>query len=370
LYTLEGQTDITHVLGWSPDGARLLTAGFDGTLRVWDAATGELALLLDHRATVNGAAWSPDGSRIASVAANGTVRLWDAASGEELDFVAAQLAAEATPQITALLADSRATSAALLQQAAQLMPTFGVELTRDARALTATAVRFALAPTQIRDQPDADGLLFSEDFADNAVDWEIDDDSSPDVFARLRDGKYIIDLTNKLDWFTVAGFTTPERAPWFTTPFEMTFEVDQIAASQEDVGVFVAFNVQPGMMAWTGIDIHESGYVSLVRDFMVVDEVEGQPFRLHRDRVNAVRLRVAPEVYEVYINDARIAAIPADEPISGTIGFGFGSLFTLGDYYAEIDNLTVRPLSGLDDESSPTSTPTPGATVTPTASPT
>jgi hypothetical protein len=250
------------------------------------------------------------------------------------------------------------------------MPTFGVELTREARALTATAVQFALAPTQIRDQPDADGLLFSDDFADNAVDWEIDNGASPDIVARLRDGKYVIDLADQLYWFTVAGFTTPARAPWFTTPFEMTFEVDQIAANQDDVGVFVVFNVQPGLMAWTGIDVHESGYVSLVRGFVVVDEVEGQPFRLHRDRVNAVRLRVAPEVYEVYINDARIAAIPADEPISGTVGFGFGSLFAQGEYYAEIDNLTVRPLSSLDDESSPTFTPTPGATPTPTASPT
>jgi WD40 repeat protein len=370
LYALEGHTDLTLVLGWSPDGARLLTAGYDGTLRVWDAATGELALLMDHRATLYSAAWSPDGSRIASVAENGSARLWDAATGDELSFVAQQPAAEATPQITYVLADSRATSAALLQQAAQVMPTFGLELTREARAITATAVQFALAPTQIRDQPDAAGLLFSEDFADNAVDWEIDNGASPDVFARLRDGKYVIDLADQLNWFTVPGSTTPARAPWFTTPFEMTFEVDGIESDQDEVGVFVAFNVQPGMMAWTGIDVHESGYVTLVRNFEVIDEVEGQPFRLHRDRANAVRLRVTPEVYEVYINDARIAAIPADEPISGTIGFGFGSLFAQGDYYAEIDNLTVRPLSGLDDESGPTSTPTPGATPTPTASPT
>ena len=71
-------------VGWSPDGARLLRGGDDGTVRLWEAASGrELAVLEGHNGRVWSVGWSPDGARLLSGGADGTVRLWEAASGRE-----------------------------------------------------------------------------------------------------------------------------------------------------------------------------------------------------------------------------------------------------------------------------------------------
>ena len=61
-------------------------ASEDGTVRVWDAASGaELLVLRGHEGAVNAAAFSPDGARDRQRRpTDSTVRVWDAASGAEL----------------------------------------------------------------------------------------------------------------------------------------------------------------------------------------------------------------------------------------------------------------------------------------------
>ena len=55
-----------ETLAYSPDGRRIAVGG-DGTVTVWDAATGrELLTLRGHTGLVLGVAYSPDGRRIAS----------------------------------------------------------------------------------------------------------------------------------------------------------------------------------------------------------------------------------------------------------------------------------------------------------------
>jgi len=67
---------------FSADGRRLVSAGADGTARIWDVATGRLTKVLDHHGTdVNAAVFSTDESRVATGSDDGLVRLWDAASG-------------------------------------------------------------------------------------------------------------------------------------------------------------------------------------------------------------------------------------------------------------------------------------------------
>src|SRR5262249_28065093 len=79
LLALAGHRWPTSSASFSPDGPRLVTAGQDGEVRVWDARSGKgLLVLRGHRSEVVVAAFSPDGTRIVSSDTNGNVRVCDA----------------------------------------------------------------------------------------------------------------------------------------------------------------------------------------------------------------------------------------------------------------------------------------------------
>jgi WD40 repeat protein/serine/threonine protein kinase len=73
--------DVVYVV-FSPDGARILTASWDKTAKLWDAASGRLIRVFAHQGAVNTAMFSPDGARILTASSDKTARLWDAASGK------------------------------------------------------------------------------------------------------------------------------------------------------------------------------------------------------------------------------------------------------------------------------------------------
>ena len=80
--TFKGQPSGATSVTFSPDGSRLASAGFDGTVKVWDVSTGQETLTLKGLtglATV--VAFSPDGSRIAAASAIPTM-------GVQLTYVA------------------------------------------------------------------------------------------------------------------------------------------------------------------------------------------------------------------------------------------------------------------------------------------
>ena len=69
-------------VAWAPDATRLASAADDGSVRIWDPATGEqLQQLTGARGGVNSVAWAPDATRLASAADDATVRIWDLATG-------------------------------------------------------------------------------------------------------------------------------------------------------------------------------------------------------------------------------------------------------------------------------------------------
>jgi WD40 repeat protein len=69
-------------LAFSLDGTRLATAGLDGAVRLWDRHTGtQLGTVTPAGAEVHGVAFSPDGRRLATSGPFWIVRLWDTHTG-------------------------------------------------------------------------------------------------------------------------------------------------------------------------------------------------------------------------------------------------------------------------------------------------
>jgi Tol biopolymer transport system component len=72
-------------LAFAPDGKTLLAGAWDGSIRLWDIATGkEIHQYTGHHGSVRSVAFSPDGKTFASGGKDMIIRVWETATGKEL----------------------------------------------------------------------------------------------------------------------------------------------------------------------------------------------------------------------------------------------------------------------------------------------
>jgi WD40 repeat protein len=69
-------------LALSPDGRRVVTTA-EKSLRVWDAASGQMVGQLESSMVLQSAVFSPDGKLIAAGTCDGPIQVWDAATGRQ-----------------------------------------------------------------------------------------------------------------------------------------------------------------------------------------------------------------------------------------------------------------------------------------------
>jgi WD40 repeat protein/serine/threonine protein kinase len=82
LPVLHGHSRSVYPVVYSPDGRWLASGGWDATMRLWDAMTGEPCAALRHPGTVYDLAYAPDGTWLVSASdGDNRLRIWDAGTG-------------------------------------------------------------------------------------------------------------------------------------------------------------------------------------------------------------------------------------------------------------------------------------------------
>jgi WD40 repeat protein len=97
LFELGGHTASVLALAYSSDGRQIATGSIDGTIRLWDADTGEPQIILQG-IVANFLAFSPDDTRLAAQGADGILRFYALRLEELMAIASARLTRWWTPE--------------------------------------------------------------------------------------------------------------------------------------------------------------------------------------------------------------------------------------------------------------------------------
>jgi len=79
---LTGHTDTVTCVGFNFDGTLVMTGSYDGSIRVWDVASGELTVVLEGPQDIEWASWHTKGNAIVAGSTDGTIWMWMTHNGQ------------------------------------------------------------------------------------------------------------------------------------------------------------------------------------------------------------------------------------------------------------------------------------------------
>ena len=81
-FVLPGHDNQVVALGWTKNGSTLISASWDGTIKLWDVDRHNLiTTLTGHHAGIHSLSLSPDGARFVTCSPDQTCRIWSARDG-------------------------------------------------------------------------------------------------------------------------------------------------------------------------------------------------------------------------------------------------------------------------------------------------
>ena len=82
----QGHNNLISSVAFSPDDKKIVTASYDGTIKIWDVETGEELITSEKVGeSLTSANFSPDGKYVISSFYDGTISIWDVETGKEIE---------------------------------------------------------------------------------------------------------------------------------------------------------------------------------------------------------------------------------------------------------------------------------------------